>query len=261
MLIQQTDPLGPTAINQVNTLRAALPALARAAGLRGVRFEVGGETALAGEAIQATTSSLWRIGVVISVLIVILLGIFLRALAAPFYLLAASGLALLCALGLTVWIFQGLLGYKGLVYYVPFAVAVLLVSLGSDYNIFVVGRIWEEARRRPLREAVTAAVPRASRAITTAALALAAGFAMLALVPLAQFREIAVAMVLGILIDAFVVRSLLVPALVILFGAAGRWPGRSYRPGQGQDRPVQPQPADPASHASQARPHRYQARG
>jgi putative drug exporter of the RND superfamily len=111
---------------------------------------------------------------------------------------------------------------------VPFAVAVLLVSLGSDYNIFVAGRIWEEARRRPLREAVIVAVPRASRAITTAALALAAGFAMLAVVPLTQFREIAVAMVLGILIDAFVVRSLLVPALVILFGAVGRWPGRTY---------------------------------
>jgi RND superfamily putative drug exporter len=125
-----------------------------------------------------------------------------------------------------VWIFQGVLGYDGLVYYVPFTVAVLLVSLGSDYNIFVVGRIWEAARRQPLRDAVATAVPRASRAITMAALALAAGFAMLAIVPLAQFREIAVAMVLGILIDAFVVRSVLVPALVLLFGDAGRWPGR-----------------------------------
>jgi uncharacterized membrane protein YdfJ with MMPL/SSD domain len=99
------------------------------------------------------------------------------------------------------------------------------VSLGSDYNVFVVGRIWEEARRRPLRDAVAVAVPRASRTITTAGLALAAGFGLLALVPLAQFREIAVAMVLGIVIDTFVVRSLLVPALVVLFGRAGRWPG------------------------------------
>jgi RND superfamily putative drug exporter len=107
---------------------------------------------------------------------------------------------------------------------------VLLISLGSDYNVFVVGRIWEEARRRPLRDAVAIAVPRASRAITIAGLALAAGFGLLALVPLAQFRQIALAMVLGILLDTFVVRSLLVPALVVLFGRVGSWPGRTARP-------------------------------
>ncbi|HTS99409.1 MAG TPA: MMPL family transporter [Streptosporangiaceae bacterium] len=237
VLIQRTDPLGPAAIGQVSRLTAGLPSLARAAGLTRVRFEVGGETALAGQAIRSTASDLWRIALIIGVVITILVALFLRAVVAPFYLLAASVLALLAALGLTVWIFQGLLGDDGLVYYVPFAVAVLLISLGSDYNIFVVGRIWEEARRRPLRDAVAAAVPRASRAITTAALALAAGFAMLALVPLAQFRELAAAMVLGILIDAFVVRSVLVPALVVLFGEAGRWPGgrRAAAPAAARD--------------------------
>ena len=151
---------------------------------------------------------------------------FLRSLLAPLYLLAASVLALLAAFGLTVWIFQGILGYDGLVYYVPVVVAVLLVSLGSDYNVFVVGRIWDEARRRPLRDAVAVAVPQASGAIGTAGLALAASFALLALVPLDQFREIAAAMALGILIDTFIVRSLLVPALVVLAGRAGRWPAR-----------------------------------
>jgi RND superfamily putative drug exporter len=105
-------------------------------------------------------------------------------------------------------------------------VAVLLVALGSDYNVFVVGRIWDEARRRPLRDAVAAAVPPASGAIAAAGLALAASFALLALVPLDQFREIAAAMALGIIIDTFIVRSLLVPALVVLAGRAGRWPAR-----------------------------------
>jgi putative drug exporter of the RND superfamily len=229
VVIQRTDPLGPAAINQMSTLRASLPSLAAAASLRGVRVEVGGATALAGETIQAMTSSVWRVALIISLVIAVLLAIFLRAVVAPLYLLAASWLALLSALGVTVWVFQVLLGHDGLVYYVPFTAAVLLISLGSDYNIFIVGRIWEEGRRRPLREAVAGSVPRASRAITTAALALAAGFGMLALVPLAQFREIATAMVLGILIDAFIVRSVLVPALVTLFGGVGQWPGRHYR--------------------------------
>jgi putative drug exporter of the RND superfamily len=230
-VIMRTDPLGATAVSRIRKLERALPSIARAAGLTGVRFEVGGETALAVESIDAALADLGRIALVICLVILILLALFLRALIAPFYLLAASILALLSALGLTVWMFQGVFGYGGIVYYVPFAVAVLLVSLGSDYNVFVVGRIWEQARRRPLREAVATAVPRASRAITTAGLALAAGFALLALVPLDQFREIAVAMALGILIDTFIVRSLLVPALVVLFGRAGRWPAGAGSPG------------------------------
>lgn len=232
-LIERTDPLGPAAIGDVRALRRDLPGLINAAGLTGVRFEVGGETALASEAIDSTEAGLWRITAVIALVILVLLALFLRSLIAPFYLLAASVLALLSALGLTVLIFQGFLGDSSLVYYVPFAVAVLLVSLGSDYNVFVVGRIWEEARRRPLRDAVAVAVPRASRAITTAGLALAAGFGVLGLVPLEQFWEIAVAMVIGIVVDAFVVRSLLVPSLVVLFGRAGQWPGgrRAASPG------------------------------
>jgi RND superfamily putative drug exporter len=228
-VIERTDPLGATAIDRIRQLRKDLPGMVRAAGLTGARVEVGGETALVGEAIDGAVRDLARVAFVIGLVILVLLGLFLRAFLAPVYLLAASVLALAAALGLTVWIFQDVLRYGSLVYYVPFVVAVLLVSLGSDYNVFVVGRIWEEARRRPLRDAVAVAVPRASRAITTAGLALAAGFGLLALVPLAQFREIAVAMALGIVIDTFVVRSLLVPALVVLFGRAGSWPGRTAR--------------------------------
>jgi putative drug exporter of the RND superfamily len=242
-VIMRSDPLGPTAIGQVQELQRGLPAMARAAGLTGARFEVGGETAAAGEAIAATEASLWRVALAIALVILVLLAVFLRSLIAPLYLLAASVLALLASLGLTAWIFQRVLGSDGLVYYVPFAVAVLLVSLGSDYNLFVVGRIWEEARRYPVRDAVATAVPRASGAITTAGLALAAGFAMLALVPLTQFREIAVAMVIGIVIDTFIVRTLLVPSLVVLSGRAGRWAG-GRRPRVGTARRPVPQVAE-----------------
>jgi RND superfamily putative drug exporter len=109
---------------------------------------------------------------------------------------------------------------------VPFAAGVLLVSLGSDYNVFVVGRIWEEARSRPVREAVAVAAPRASRAITTAGVALAASFGLLAVIPLEQFRQMAIIMAVGVILDTVVVRSLLVPSLVALTGRAGMWPGR-----------------------------------
>jgi RND superfamily putative drug exporter len=101
---------------------------------------------------------------------------------------------------------------------------VLLLSLGSDYNVFVVGRVWQEARRRPLREAVAVAAPRASRAIGVAGIALALSFASLGLIGLRQFHEFAFAMFVGVLLDAFVVRALLIPALISFFGERSWWP-------------------------------------
>ena len=224
-LVYDTDPLNATAIGQVRVLTARLPALGSGAGLRGVRYEVGGQTALTGDAINATASDLWRVGLAIMVVALLLLLLFLRALLAPVYLLAASLLAVLATLGLTVAICDAVFGSPDLVYFVPFAAGVLLVSLGSDYNVFVVGRIWEEARSLPVRDAVAIAAPRASRAITTAGIALAASFGLLAVIPLEQFRQLAIIMAVGVLLDTFVVRSLLVPGLVALTGRAGMWPG------------------------------------
>jgi RND superfamily putative drug exporter len=106
---------------------------------------------------------------------------------------------------------------------------VLLVALGSDYNVFVAGRIWDEARRMRLREAIAVAAPQAARAVTVAGLALAASFALLAIVPLRSFREFAFVMAVGVLVDTFVVRTLLVPALTSLFGERAWWPGRRVR--------------------------------
>jgi RND superfamily putative drug exporter len=224
-LIYNTDPLNATAIGQVRVLTARLPALGRAAGLRGVHYQVGGQTALTGDAINATASDLWRVGLTIVAVTLLLLVLFLRALLAPLYLLAASLLAVLATLGLTVVICDALFGSADLVFFVPFAAGVLLVSLGSDYNVFVVGRIWEEARTRSARDAVAVAAPRASRAITTAGIALAASFGLLALIPLQQFRQLAIFMAVGVILDTVVVRSLLVPSLVALTGRAGMWPG------------------------------------
>jgi RND superfamily putative drug exporter len=237
VVVEKTDPLDATAISRVQRLQDDLPALGRAAGLPGVRFELAGETALTGDSIGSVFADLGRIALAIMVVTLVLLALFLRSLLAPVYLLAASVLAVFATLGLTILIGQHVLGYGSLVYFVPFAAGVLLVSLGSDYNVFVVGRIWEEARRRPVADAVAIAAPEASRAITTAGVALAASFAMLALIPLEQFRQIAIAMALGVVLDAIAVRSLLVPALVALFGRLGMWPG---------NRRVPPVPAEPA---------------
>jgi putative drug exporter of the RND superfamily len=206
-----------------------MPALQREAGLTGAHVAFGGETALADDTVSRVLDDLARVAAVVILVNLVLLALFMRALVAPLYLVAASVLGLLASLGLTTFVFQNVFGEDDLTYYVPFAAAVLLVALGSDYNVFVAGRIWEAARRMRLREAIAVAAPQAAPAVTVAGLALAASFALLAIVPLRAFREFAFVMGAGVLIDTFVVRTLLVPALTSLFGEAGWWPGRRVR--------------------------------
>jgi RND superfamily putative drug exporter len=225
-VVFDSDPLGAPAIDDLRALRDRMPGLVRAAGLPKAQIAFVGETALGDDTVSRVLDDLARVAAVVVLVNVVLLALFMRALVAPLYLVAASVLGLLASLGLTTFVFQNVLGEDDLTYYVPFAAAVLLVALGSDYNVFVAGRIWEAARRMRLREAIAVAAPQAAPAVTVAGLALAASFALLAIIPLRAFREFAFVMSAGILIDTFVVRTLLVPALTSLFGEAAWWPGR-----------------------------------
>jgi RND superfamily putative drug exporter len=122
-------------------------------------------------------------------------------------------------------------------FFVPFASAVLLVALGSDYNIFLVGRVWDEARSMPLRDALAVAAPDASRAIAVAGITLAASFAVLAIVPIRPMQQFAFVMAFGVLLDTFFVRAIVVPALIATVGPVSAWPGGFRRPG-GENRPA-----------------------
>ena len=226
VVVFDSDPLGAIAIRQVRDLRIAVERLLELQGLRGAQVSMIGDTALAAETVRDTRTDLGRVAPVTLLGVGFVLIVFLRALVAPLYLLFASVLALAAALGLTVFVFQDLLGYDELTYFVPFVGAVLLVALGSDYNVFLAGRVWQEARHRPLREAVAVGGSRAATAITVAGIVLALSFALLALVPLRPFRELAFLMSAGLLLDAFLVRTVLVPALIALVGSASGWPGR-----------------------------------
>jgi putative drug exporter of the RND superfamily len=228
-VVFDTDPLAAPAIHDMRALRDRMPELMRVAGVGPARVAFGGQTALAADTVSRVIDDLKRVAVVAIVINVLLLALFMRALVAPLYLVASSVLGLLASLGLATLFFQNVLGEPNLTYYVPFAAAVLLVALGSDYNVFVAGRIWEEARRMRLREAIAVAAPQAARAVTVAGVALAASFALLAIVPLRSFREFAFVMGVGVLIDTFIVRTLLVPALTSIFGEAAWWPGRRVK--------------------------------
>jgi putative drug exporter of the RND superfamily len=229
-VVLNDDPLSTRAISTLHRLQDGLPSMLQRAGLGDVEPGVAGDTALADEAVKTVHSDIARVALALLLANFVLLALFLRALLAPLYLLAASVLALTAAIGITTWLFQDVLGHQDLTYYVPFAAAVLLLSLGSDYNIFIAGRIWQEAERRPFRAAIRYATPRASGTIATAGVTLAGSFALLALIPIRPMRELAFVMAVGILVDSFLVRSILVPSLAASFGRASWWPNSPPRP-------------------------------
>jgi RND superfamily putative drug exporter len=231
LVVLRPEALDARAIEVLRRLRGRMPDLLRRAGLPDAKASFTGDTALAEETVSSVRTDAIRVGLVVVAVNLVLLGLFLRAVWAPLYLLGASLLALGTALGLTTWIMQTGLAHDDVTYYVPFAASVLLLSLGSDYNVFVVGRIWRSARERPLREAIALEAPRTSATITTAGLTLAGSFALLAIIPLRPMRELGLALALGILLDTFVVRSLLVPSLLALFR------GREQGPENGTTRP------------------------
>jgi putative drug exporter of the RND superfamily len=216
-VVLNQEALDAKAIDALQRVQDRVPAVLAGSGLRGVRVSYAGDTVLAQDTVSAIRADGVRIGITVLLVNLALLALFLRAISAPLYLLAASVLALVAALGATTFVMQRLLGHDDLTYYVPFAAAVLLLSLGSDYNVFVVGRIWQSARDRPMRDAIADVAPRTSSTITTAGLTLAGSFGLLALVPVRPMRELGLTMAVGILIDTFIVRSILVPALLALF--------------------------------------------
>jgi RND superfamily putative drug exporter len=205
-----------------------VPGLLARSGFARAEATFAGDTALASETTDMITDDLLYVGLAACFVNLVLLALFLRSLVAPLLLLVASLLGIAATLGLTALFQRAVLGTPDVTYYVPLAVGVLLLSLGTDYNLFIVGRIWQEAGRRNLPAAIRRAVPRASRAISIAALALAFSFATLAIIPIDPFRSFAFAVCAGVILDAFVVRTLMIPALLALAGEKSWWPGRRH---------------------------------
>ncbi len=226
LLVAYGDPYSPESLDQIHRLKQDLPAMLERTGLEGAEADVGGQAVLAEAARSVSAEDLARLAPLVLAAAFVVLALLLRTPVAPLYLLGATVLSFAATLGVAKVLFQTILGQDGVVYYVPFTLFILLVALGSDYNIFIMSAIREEAREKPLPEAVAAALAGTSRTIAAAGLALAASFALLVLIPLQDFMQVGFAVALGILLDAFVIRTLLVPALVLLVGRVGFWPGK-----------------------------------
>jgi RND superfamily putative drug exporter len=176
-----------------------------------------------------SNSDLKKIIPVAILVIGLLLAIVLRSLIAPFYLIVSVGISYLAALGLAALLFINLGGAGGLVFFLPFLMFIFLLALGEDYNILVMTRIREEAHKLPLRDAVSRALAVTGTTVTSAGLVLAGSFLVLGVVSGGgsggtQIRDIGFALALGILMDTFLVRTLLVPSTVVLLGRWNWWP-------------------------------------
>lgn len=219
VLVLDGDPDGARASEALSSIEKRLPSLLERSGLgEGASAGVTGDTTIATELTDDTWGAFERVAPAAVAVLLFLLWVLLRSRTAPLYLVGVSLLVVAAALGLTVYVFQDLLGYGQLAFFVPVASAILLLALGADYNVFLINRIWREADQAELKPAIRTASSEAGRAITVAGIILALSFAAVALIPIQSFREIAFAMCVGLLLDTLIARTLLIPALVSLFG-------------------------------------------
>jgi RND superfamily putative drug exporter len=158
----------------------------------------------------------------------------MRSLIAPLYLVVSVVISYLAALGLVAIAFVHIGGQDGIQFILPFLMFVFLMALGSDYNILVMTRIREEAHTKSLRAAVKDAVSITGTTVTTAGLILAGTFAVLGFAGSgtnggAQIQQIGFGIAAGVLMDTFLVRTLLVPSVVILLGHWNWWPSPLFK--------------------------------
>jgi RND superfamily putative drug exporter len=191
---------------------------------------VGGETAV--DLDTNTTAEADRSLAIPLILLVItvILVLLLRSLLAPLLLVALTVLSFGTALGVSALVFNHLIGFDGADPSVPLYAFVFLVALGIDYNIFLMSRVREESLHLGTRRGVLAGLVATGGVITSAGIVLAATFAALAVIPIMFLFQLAFIVTFGVLLDAILVRSLVVPALVHDLGRSVWWPWRRRIP-------------------------------
>jgi RND superfamily putative drug exporter len=190
---------------------------------------VGGDTAANLDARESAARDLGIIVPAVLVVITVVLALLLRALVAPLLLVATVILSVLATVGVAALMFQYVFDFPGSDPGILLIAFVFLVALGIDYNIFLMTRAREESRRHGTKSGVLRALAVTGGVITSAGLVLAATFGALSVLPLLFLAQMAFLVGFGVLLDTFVVRSLVVPSAVSLLGDRTWWPSRLAR--------------------------------
>jgi len=220
-------PDSPAAIDTVTTLRSSLDAADPAA-------IVGGETASNLDARDSAARDLRVIVPSVLVVITLVLALLLRSLVAPLLLVATVVLSVGATVGVAALLFENVFGFPGSDPSILLIAFVFLVALGIDYNIFLMTRAREESARHGTRDGILRALAVTGGVITSAGMVLAATFGALSVLPLLFLGQLAFLVGFGVLLDTFVVRSLVVPAAVRLIGDSVWWPSKLARGPVGQ---------------------------
>jgi RND superfamily putative drug exporter len=225
------DPSTSAALKAVPAVRTAAQAVVPT--LHATDSGVAGEAPALHDISSISNSDLAHVIPIAIVVIGVLLALVMRSLVAPLYLIASVALSYFAALGLGVLLFIEIGGSGGITFILPFLLFIFLLALGEDYNILVMTRIREEAHRLPLRDAVSRAVGITGTTVTSAGLVLAGTFAVFAVVGGrgsggSQVRDVGIGLAVGILMDTFVVRTVLVPCTVVLLGRWNWWPSKLH---------------------------------
>ncbi|GAA4839872.1 MMPL family transporter [Kitasatospora terrestris] len=209
----------------------------------GADAKVGGSTAVVLDAGRAAAHDNRVIIPLVLVVVTLILAALLRAVVAPLVLIATVVLSYAAALGISAFFFEHVFHFSGEDQAFPLFVFVFLVALGIDYNIFLMTRIREEAGHHGTRRGAVIGLAATGGVITSAGLILASTFAVLGTLPIVGFAEIGFAVALGVLIDALVVRSILVTALTVDIGRWMWWPSPLSHPPPSAPEPA-PAPAE-----------------
>ncbi|MFJ6616605.1 MMPL family transporter [Kitasatospora sp. NPDC091335] len=195
---------------------------------------VGGVTAVYKDINTAMVHDYTLVFPIAALLIMIILGLQLRSVVAPWYLMASVGLGFGATLGATTLLFQNVKGEPGLMFMLPIFIYLFVVAIGTDYNILIIARLREEAREgRSPREAASEAVKHGGPTVAAAGFILAASFATFMLAGNVLFMELGFSLAFGIVLAAFVMAMFFTPALTALLGHRAWWPGHADSPGHG----------------------------
>ncbi|MFE3311923.1 MMPL family transporter [Embleya sp. NPDC059213] len=228
-VVLSLDPYSSKALDAIGPLKETARAAADAAGVTGTTVFIAGETAQTADIRSALDRDTTFIVFLVLAIVTAVLILLLRSLLAPLYLVATLLLSFLATLGATTFLTVTVLGDEGIGNRVTAYIFVFLVALGVDYNIFIMSRFKQELRTLPPDKAISAALTRTGGVVSSAGLILAATFAVLMTQPIRELFQFGFAMAFGILLDTFLIRPLLVPAIVRLLGDHALWPARPSR--------------------------------
>jgi putative drug exporter of the RND superfamily len=185
---------------------------------------VGGPTATEHDVREAAARDTRLLIPLTLVIVFLILVVLLRALLAPVILVATVVLSFLASLGVGAVVFDVVFGFPGASPEIPLFAFIFLVALGVDYNIFLMARVREETLEHGTRQGMLRGLAVTGGVITSAGIVLAGTFAVLGVLPLVFLTEIGFLVGFGVLLDTFIVRSVLVPAITFELGPRIWWP-------------------------------------